>query len=156
MKTHILDLIIGLFVIILGFSLLFVMIFSIYLGVSSIEPNKTIINTPKDYTTLTNENIYYWLTYFDIKEKDIVFSQIQLETGYLQSRICKENNNIIGLYDGSNYYKFSHWIESVVFYKYRIQNRLKPNENYYIFLNRIKYAKDKWYLNKIKYINDKR
>lgn len=114
------------------------------------------INKQINLTTLNEQNIIYWINYFELKEPDIVLAQIKLETGYLNSRVCLENNNLIGLMKGkTEYYKFSHWIESLLFYKYRIQNRIKHNEDYYKFLNRIGYAKDFNYILKLKQINNK-
>lgn len=108
-------------------------------------------------TTLNEQNIIYWINYFELKEPEIVLSQIKLETGYLNSKICINNNNLLGLIKSkTEYYKFSHWIESLIFYKYKIQNRYKPNkETYYQFLIRIKYAEDNYYVKKLKQINDK-
>ena len=108
-------------------------------------------------TTLNEQNIIYWINYFELKEPEIVLSQIKLETGYLNSKICINNNNLLGLMKSkTEYYKFSHWIESLIFYKYKIQNRYKSNkETYYQFLIRIKYAEDNYYIKKLKQINDK-
>lgn len=108
-------------------------------------------------TTLNEQNIIYWINYFELKEPEIVLSQIKLETGYLNSKVCIDNNNLLGLMKNkSEYYKFSHWIESLIFYKYKIQNRYKPNkETYYQFLIRIKYAEDDYYVKKLKQINNK-
>ena len=111
------------------------------------------INTTKQRNLfeLNDSNVVFWLDYFDIQEKEIVYQQIMLETGYLQSDICLRQNNLIGLYNGSEFYSFSHYIESIIFYKYRIQNRYNPKkENYYQFLHRIGYAKDFHYINKLK------
>ena len=108
-------------------------------------------------TTLNEQNIIYWINYFKLKEPEIVLSQIKLETGYLNSKVCIDNNNLLGLMKNkSEYYKFSHWIESLIFYKHKIQNRYKPSkETYYQFLIRIKYAEDNYYVKKLKQINNK-
>lgn len=126
------------------------------LGTISSNSDKSINNVVRQQRNLfelNDSNVVFWLDYFDIQEKEIVYQQIMLETGYLQSDICLRQNNLIGLYNGSEFYSFSHWVESLIFYKYRIQNRLKPGENYYKFLHRIKFAKDSKYIYKLKLMN---
>lgn len=125
------------------------------IGISTlmIKKNHTkdiIIREKHNEYNLNKESVLYFIDYLDIKHKDIVLKQILLETGNFTSQVCLENNNLLGLYDGRDYYKFNHWIESLVFFKYRIQNRMRPNENYYKFLHRIKYAKDPDYITKLK------
>ena len=148
----------------LGYYLFFIGIFLIGLwarkNIKEIKNNKKKENptqTKINITTLNEQNIIYWINYFELKEPEIVLSQIKLETGYLNSKICINNNNLLGLMKSkTEYYKFSHWIESLIFYKYKIQNRYKPNkETYYQFLIRIKYAEDNYYIKKLKQINDK-
>ena len=144
----------------LAFSLLCLLIFAI--GTIYLEndfnnkENKVITTKQIDLTTLNEQNIIYWINYFELKEPDIVLAQIKLETGYLNSRVCLENQNLFGLMKNkTEYYEFKHWIQSVAFYKYRIQNRMKPNEDYYKFLRRIQYADDEYYIHKLKQINNK-
>lgn len=76
-----------------------------------------------------------------------------LETGKFKSKICKENNNLFGLYNSKDkeYYKFNHWKESVIAYK-KIQNKYESSDSYYTFLRKINYAEDPEYINKIKEI----
>lgn len=106
------------------------------------------------YLELNQSNVLFWLDYFQIKEKEIVFKQSILETGYFTSSVCIMNNNLFGLMKSkTEYYKFSHWIESIVAYKHKIQCRQKEKEDYYQFLKRIKYSSDKQYINKLKQIN---
>ena len=121
------------------------------------DKKQTKVSKQINLTTLNEQNIIYWINYFELKEPEIVLSQIKLETGYLNSKICIDNNNLLGLMKNkSEYYKFSHWIESLIFYKHKIQNRYKPSkETYYQFLIRIKYAEDDYYVKKLKQINSK-
>ena len=144
----------------LAFSLLCLLIFAI--GTIYLEndfnnkENKVITTKQIDLTILNEQNIIYWIDYFELKEPDIVLAQIKLETGYLNSRVCMSKNNLFGLMKNRfEYYEFKHWIQSVAFYKYRIQNRMKPNEDYYKFLKRIQYADDEYYIHKLKQINNK-
>lgn len=94
------------------------------------------------------------LKYYNIQHPEIVYAQAILETGYFKSRQCLKHNNLFGLYNSrtKSYFKFNHWSESIKYYKEHIQNRYNPNENYYSFLKRIKYAEDIIYIDKLKQI----
>lgn len=80
----------------------------------------------------------------------IVLAQALLETGYFKSRVCKEYNNLFGLYDSKNreYFRFARWEDSVVAYQRMIQYKYKGG-NYFHFLKRIGYAEDPRYLVKL-------
>lgn len=92
--------------------------------------------------------------YYGLHETGIVVSQAILETGHFRSENCIRNHNLFGLYNSKKgrYYKFSHWTESVVAYRDKIQYKKKPNEKYYDFLQRIGYAEDDDYIFKVKNI----
>lgn len=94
------------------------------------------------------------LEYYNVKYPDIVYAQAILETGHFKSRVCKEYNNLFGLYNSytKDYYKFNHWSDSVLAYVDMIQYKYKQGENYYDFLERIGYAEDPHYTNKVKNI----
>lgn len=103
------------------------------------------------------------LVYYNLQHSEIVYAQAILETGHFKSKLCKEANNLFGLYNSKDkqYYKFNHWSESVVAYKEWIQRKYRSPENYYTFLKRINYASDTNYISKLKQIeikvkNDKR
>lgn len=97
------------------------------------------------------------LDYYDIKHPHIVYAQAILETGYFRSRVCREYNNLFGLYDSKkrDYYRFNHWSESVVAYMNCIQYKYKPQTDYYVFLTEIGYAEDSLYIDKLKKIVNK-
>lgn len=103
--------------------------------------------TPKD-------GILEAIEYYEIQYPEIVYAQSIHETGNFRSKLCIRNNNLFGLYNSrtKQYYKFNHWTESVEMYKNKIQNRLKKDEDYYVFLNRICYASDSNYISTIKRI----
>lgn len=79
-----------------------------------------------------------------------VMAQALLETGHFSSRVCKEYNNLFGLYDSKSrdYFRFARWEDSVVGYKKMIQYKYKGG-NYLNFLKRIGYAEDPRYITKI-------
>lgn len=85
-----------------------------------------------------------------LSNKLFVLAQAVLETGNFSSRICREYNNLFGLYDSKNrdYYRFERWEDSVVGYGKMIQYRYKGG-NYLHFLKRIGYAEDPRYITKI-------
>lgn len=107
------------------------------------------------------EGLYDALTFYDVKFPDIVYAQALLETGGFTSSLCTDNNNLFGLYNSTKgeYHSFEHWGESVLAYAKYIQRRYKPKEDYYKFLQRIRYASDPDYISKLRDIvkyNDKR
>lgn len=93
--------------------------------------------------------------YYDLLHPEIVVAQSILETGYYTSRVCKDYNNILGLYDSANkdYFKFENWWDSVEGYKNLVQYKLGKDsctvEEYYTFLRELPYATDPEYINKI-------
>ena len=100
------------------------------------------------------EGIDEALQYYKIEHPTIVKAQAILETARFTSDLCIKNNNLFGLYDSKNkrYYSYKHWWESIEAYKKLIQRKYDNSKYYYIFLEDIKYAKDKEYINKVKKI----
>ena len=100
------------------------------------------------------EGLIAAMDYYGVKHPEIVYAQAILETGHFRSKVCKEYNNLFGLYDSykGDYYKFDHWSESVVAYLNYIQYRYKPPDDYYQFLIKIGYAEDPRYVEKLKNI----
>ena len=100
------------------------------------------------------EGIDEALQYYNIKHPTIVKAQAILETAHFTSDLCIKNNNLFGLYNSKNkkYYSYNHWWESIEAYKKLIQRKYNNSKYYYMFLEDIKYAKDKEYINKLKEI----
>lgn len=100
------------------------------------------------------EGIDEALQYYNIEHPTIVKAQAILETAHFTSDLCIKNNNLFGLYDSKNkkYYSYNHWWESIEAYKKLIQRKYNNSKYYYMFLEDIKYAKDKEYINKLKEI----
>lgn len=103
------------------------------------------------------EGIDEALQYYKIEHPTIVKAQAILETGNFTSNLCIKNNNLFGLYDSKNkrYYSYNYWWESVEAYKKLIQRKYDNSKYYYMFLEDIKYAKDKDYISKLKEIAEK-
>ena len=109
-----------------------------------------------DKESLCDENLVIILKYYGLDNTDIILAQAKLETGNYSSRICREYNNIFGLYDSKNhdYYRFTSWKECVLFYKIRVYSRYDRKSDYLSFLDNIGYAEDTDYISKIKEITD--
>lgn len=123
----------------------------------SSNSNNTTIQLQQPYFFLTevpNDSLVLKaLEYYEVKHSKIVLAQAVLETGHYRSKLCKENNNLFGLYNSSKkeYFKFSHWTESVKAYKTAVQYKYNGG-NYYHFLDSIGYAEDSLYISKVKNI----
>ncbi len=109
------------------------------------QPEFLLSETPDD-------NLMKALEYYNVKHKNIVYAQAVLETGHFRSKVCKEYNNLFGLYNSykKDYYKFDHWSESVIAYLNYIQYKYRPPDDYYQFLRDIGYAEDPQYIEKLK------
>ena len=146
-----------------------------YIIVSSIKIKETTerikcLNNKLDSITINNNYSYSHITtfenktpeegidealqYYNIEHPTIVKAQAILETARFTSDLCVKNNNLFGLYDSKNkrYYSYNHWWESIEAYKKLIQRKYDNSKYYYMFLEDIKYAKDKEYINKLKEI----
>ena len=156
------------------FSLLLFVMYLIVSGIIIQKHTKEIkhLNNKLDSLTINNNYNYSYshittfenktpeegideaLQYYNIEHPTIVKAQAILETARFTSDLCIKNNNLFGLYDSKNkrYYSYNHWWESIEAYKKLIQRKYDNSKYYYIFLEDIKYAKDKEYINKLKEI----
>ena len=156
------------------FSLLLFVMYLIISGIIIQKHTKEIkhLNNKLDSLTINNNYNYSYshittfenktpeegideaLQYYGIKHPTIVKAQAILETANFTSDLCIKNNNLFGLYDSKNkrYYSYNHWWESIEAYKKLIQKKYDNSKYYYMFLEDIKYAKDKEYINKLKEI----
>lgn len=90
------------------------------------------------------------LKHHKIKHIEIVVNQARLETGNFTSRGFKELNNPFGFTLKGKLMRFDSINHSIAFLKSFQERKMKPNENYYIFLQRIGWATDKKYIQKLK------
>ena len=105
------------------------------------------------YELAPEEGLIDALIYLDVPCPCIVYAQAILETGWFTSNGCVNKNNLFGIFEGNRLKKYNHWKESVKDYKKLISSRyINPDENYYHFLQRIKYARDPQYTTKLKQI----
>lgn len=111
--------------------------------------------------SLNIDNVLLVLDFYKIQHSRIVLAQSILETGYYSSKVCKEYNNILGLYNSKekDYYRFNHWSECIKKFPSLVQYKY-PGGCYYTWLKELPYAEDPKYIKKIKIIerrlNDKR
>lgn len=113
----------------------------------------------------SSENLKEALISYKIEYDEIVFKQAVLETGYFQSQLFINNNNLFGMMHPSvrettslskknGYAYYENWIESVkdmaLFQDY-YSNRISNYKTYYDFLDDI-YATDSSYSQKLKQI----
>lgn len=109
-------------------------------------------STPEFFKNTPDEALFDALLFYEVKEPTIVYSQAILETGWFSSRICKEYNNLFGLYNSrtGDFYKFEHWVDSVIAYKKWIQRKYTDDTLcYYKFLDNLGYAEDPYYISKL-------
>lgn len=99
----------------------------------------------------TEENILRELIAQDIDYPEIVLAQAIIETGGFTSQSCTKDNNLFGLRKlDLSYWKFSHWTESVRFYKEKIQKYKEKPKDYYVFLEKLPYAESQTYIQTIR------
>ena len=145
-----------LFLNIFGISVLRTEVLELKTKIDSLETyNNTVYeNVPTFENKTPEEGIDEALQYYNVAHPTIVKAQAILETARFTSDLCIKNNNLFGLYDSKNkrYYSYNHWWESIEAYKELIQRKYDNSKYYYMFLEDIKYAKDKEYINKLKEI----
>ena len=105
-----------------------------------------------DHKELNQENVMYWLNYFEVQYPEIVLSQSIQECGWkYESYRAQEMNNIFGFETSAGALTFGHWIGSVVYYK-KWQDTYYQEGNYFDFLQSYGYAADTLYVKKLKQI----
>lgn len=128
-----------------------------------IEVNEVIIQHEQiDFMfseTPDSASLIQALEYYDVLFPTTVHAQAILESGYFNSNVCKNYNNLFGLYNSriNDYYKFDHWWESVEAYKKYVQYKYDEDkyEDYYDFLIKLPYAEDTTYISKVKFLENK-
>lgn len=119
-----------------------------------VVPPDTVDSIPTFMSKTAKEGLTDALVFYGIRNPEIAYAQAVLETGHFKSVGCLKHNNLFGLYNSKTrrYYRFNHWVESVIAYKEWIQNKYNPTQDYYTFLEDIGYAEDPEYTNKLKQI----
>ena len=103
--------------------------------------------------TVLLDSIFNFICEQQIVHPEIVIKQVIIETGWLTSPFLMNKKNLFG-FRKKTYLSFNSWQESVLYYKKWQDKYYKdPDEDYYNFLVRIKYATNKYpmHLKKIKF-----
>jgi uncharacterized FlgJ-related protein len=137
---------------------LFWFLIGILLGIVLIDrlqklsTNKEIYLQDKKIDTtfvLSKEAVFDLCVECDVEYPEIVTAQAVLETGHFTSRVCRENKNIFGFFNGKRYLEFNSYKECVEFYKSWQQKKYKGGD-YYKFLEELPYAEDTLYVHHLK------
>ena len=122
-----------------------------------IVPQDTAETAPivMDFSTweLNQENFLKVCDYYGVQHADIVYAQAQLESGHFTSKVFREKNNCLGLYNSAlqDYYTFSHWSDCIRAYKDAVQYKYEGGD-YYAFLTNLPYAEDRRYTHKVRWL----
>jgi uncharacterized FlgJ-related protein len=120
-------------------------------------------------TTLNEQNVYLALLINNIKFPEVVISQIMIESGNLTSRLCKKNNNLLGMTVASKrettalnkkgYAKYKSWLDCILDYKlyqdYILSKNQINNKNQYIVYLHKNYANAPDYKQKLTFLSKK-
>lgn len=125
------------------------------------DNNTTIVDTVYVYDTMPlsfdnpQEHLSIALDYFNVRYKDVVMAQAILETGHFTSNVYTNYNNMFGLSHRGRYYSFHKWWESIIAYRFMVQDRYDGpdnSEDYLKWIVDMGYAEDTLYYKKIKSI----
>lgn len=61
------------------------------------KQNSDLVFNVRDYTKLSWKSLDFWMKYYEVDCMDVVKAQIYLESSGLESRLCIEDNNLIGM-----------------------------------------------------------
>ena len=111
---------------------------------------------------LTVEEVREEITNQGIRHSDVVIRQVILEVGWTDHKYLNDepNNNLFGFCINGKEIKYTHWKESVRYYKTWQDKHYPGRVNYYDWLNCmwisngkcVRYASDKFYCNKLQKI----
>ena len=119
-------------------------------SISYHQPNYPNYAPRKDLPPLTLENVYDEILRNKLAHPMIVLMQAILETGWLQSHVCRTKHNLFGLTNPrtGDYYEFNHWTESVRAYYTKVQYKYKGG-NYLKWLKDLGYAEAPDYVDQL-------
>lgn len=90
------------------------------------------------------DSIHAYICGSEIVHKEIVFRQVLWETNFLKNDFLMSRNNLFG-FRAKKYLVFGNWQESIDYYlKWQKKRYTNPDEDYYKFLVRVKYASHRY------------
>lgn len=132
-----------------------------------ISKDENIIIDTNSYcnNSFSKEEFILMIKKMNLKFPHIVYAQSILETGYWESKIFKENNNLFGMkrarsrpttsfFEKNEHAYYSNWKESLydyMIYQSTYLSKYKNEKDYIEYLNK-NYAQDPNYLKKLNYI----
>lgn len=97
------------------------------------------------------EKVFSYICEMEIMHPHIVMQQAIIETGGFRAQKLLAKNNLFGFKRQGKVIIFNHWKESVEFYKeWQAKRYTNPNEDYYAFLKRVRYATNPRYIPHLK------
>ncbi len=110
-----------------------------------------IANQSSNTDTLNTYDVYRYIKCSGILHPEIVLRQAIWETGWFKSKHSLQKNNLFGFRYSKKYMSFDSWQACVDYYKtWQLRRYTNPDEDYYKFLVRIKYATSQNYLSSLK------
>ena len=101
--------------------------------------------------TVTVLDVYRYIKCSGILYPEIVLRQAVWETGWFKSKHSLQKNNLFGFRYSKKYMSFDSWKACVDYYKgWQSRKYTNPEEDYYKFLIRIKYATSQKYISSLK------
>lgn len=101
--------------------------------------------------TVTVLDVYRYIKCSGILYPEIVLRQAVWETGWFKSKHSLQKNNLFGFRYSKKYMSFDSWKACVDYYKgWQLRKYTNPDEDYYKFLIRIKYATSQKYISSLK------
>lgn len=137
--------------------ILIVLSFLMLCGGLSAQPPKKKTVAKKSHSAfyktpqLDKAQVKQYMDSIGIKNSDIVLRQALYETGYFKHKAGMQKNNLFGFRHSKTYMRFSSWRACVDYYKkWQDKNYQDATEDYYKFLERIKYARSPVYIAHLK------
>ena len=101
--------------------------------------------------SVTVYDVYRYIKCSGILYPEIVLRQAVWETGWFKSKHSLQKNNLFGFRYSQKYMSFENWKACVDYYKsWQLRKYTNPEEDYYKFLIRIKYATSQKYISSLK------